>query len=172
MPVLSLKALFWLLLALFLLTTIGLATLDAGLQVPAVGGIIAFEFCGFTASCEQVLAQWGESGQKLALLSLGVDYLYLVIYPGLLCTGLLLSAHDMSGRVRIATRTMAWVAPLAGLADGAENYCLIQLVLTADAERYGVPAGIFATLKFALLLVSLGALLAAQVWRRLHRDKA
>lgn len=157
---LPLKTLLWILVALFLPATIALTDIDASLRVPAASGIIAFEFCGFSSTCELVLQQWGERGRQLALLSLGLDYLYLLIYPSLICVCLLLMTRQLSGRWKSMTLAMAWIALTAGFADAVENYCLIQVVLTGSGAIYGLPAGIFSAAKFTVLIASLSWLLS------------
>jgi hypothetical protein len=160
MTVQCLKKAFWLLLALFVLTTLALGLIDSGLRTSATpGGIVSFEFCAFTGSCETALEQWGSRGQALAMLSLGIDYVYLLVYPGLIAVGLLLVTARLGPELVRRTRLAAWSCTLISLADAMENYALIQLVLNAPASGYGLWAGSFATLKFALLGLTLSWLL-------------
>lgn len=153
----QLKALLWVLIALFLPTLGGLAAIDASLRVPASpAGIVSFEFCGFTSSCEAALDQWGVAGRQFAMLSLGVDYLFMVIYPSLVCVGLLLVAPLASVRLRKFTVLLAWFALGAGLADALENFFLIRVVLDGSGATHGYLAGVCAVVKFAILGITLG----------------
>lgn len=152
----QLKALLWVLIALFLPTMAALAVIDGSLKVPASpGGIISFEFCGFMSSCDATLVQWGVKGQQLALLSLGLDYLFMVIYPLLVCVGLLLVAPVVPMPLKNFTALLAWVALGAGLADAAENFFLIRVVLGGSGLSYGVMASTCAAFKFAILGIML-----------------
>ena len=148
----QLKVLLWTLLALFLPTLAGLAVIDSGLKVPASpGGIISFEFCGFASSCDATLEQWGVPGQKLALLSLGLDYLFLVVYPSLICVGLLLVSERVPVQWKTLTIFFAWLSLGAGIADAVENFLLIRIILSGLATSSGVVAAVFASAKFAVL---------------------
>lgn len=167
----QLKGLLWLLIAFFVPTLAALGVIDAGLKVPASSnGIIAFEFCGFLSSCDATLSQWGVKGQQLAMLSLGLDYLFMVVYPCLVCVGLLLVAPVVPAQLKALTTFLAWIALLAGLADAAENYFLIRIILNGSAASYGVPASTFAVIKFAVLGITLGWLVIASLTygRRKH----
>lgn len=152
----TLKRLFWILAALFVATFIALARVDAALHsAHAPQGIISFEFCGFVHSCTQVLQEWGVAGRSWAMLSLGLDYLFMLSYAGMLCLGLLLASKDLRPRTMALVRLIAVGAIVAGLADAAENYALIQIVTSGDAQIYGVLAGTFASVKFTLVAIAL-----------------
>lgn len=152
----SLKRLFWFLAALFVPTAIALIRIDADLRtIHAPLGIVSFEFCGFTNACTAILADWGERGRALVMLSLGLDYLFLLSYAGMLCTALLLVADAPGPRGASLVGLVAVGAAGAGLADAAENYALIQIVLGANPSAFGPSAGVFASVKFALVLTAL-----------------
>ncbi len=147
-----LKKTLWLLLALFAFISFALGAIDSGLKTSATPhGIVSFEFCAFTSSCEQALSQWGPGGQALAMLSLGLDYLYLLVYPGLMALALLLVAPRVPFGLMRRTRLAAWSCLAIGLADALENYALIRVILDESGDGCGVWAGLFATIKFALL---------------------
>lgn len=162
-----LKPLLWGLLALFLATMAGLGTIDQGLRVPASPlGIVSFEFCGFADTCDAALSQWGARGQQLAMLSLGVDYLYLLVYSSLIWVCLQLCLPGLSPSLQRPTRLIAGLPFVAAAADAAENGCLIQIVLGDAHPLHGPAAGVFATFKFALLGIALAWLLFACLARR------
>src|SRR5688572_26500813 len=110
MQSLSLKTVFRAFLLLSILGTIALAIINAGITNAVVPqGIVSFEFCGYTGSCAAALESWGEPGRNLTMLSLGLDYLYLLSYPGLIWSGLLLLAGRVPMRLQAATRGLAWI---------------------------------------------------------------
>lgn len=147
---------FWLLFLLFVLTTLALGAIDAGLKSSATPlGIVSFEFCGFAASCEQALEQWGTRGQALAMLSLGVDYLYLLLYPGLIALALYRWAPRHHSGWAPSTRLAIGMCPVISLADAVENYALVQVILHGSASGYGTLAGVAAVIKFTLLASAL-----------------
>lgn len=161
---LHLKFLLWVLITLFVPTMAGLAVIDSGLKVPAAPlGIISFELCGFLSTCDATLQQWGVEGRQLAMLSLGLDYLFMVIYPSLVCVGLLLVVASVPARAAKLTRSLAWIALLAGAADAFENYFLIRVVLTGSGASHGVLASICSAIKFSILGITLGWLILASI---------
>ncbi|AXQ30086.1 hypothetical protein D0B54_16025 [Solimonas sp. K1W22B-7] len=155
MPRVSLPALFRFFLVLTLALTVLLGVVDLGLRNAVTpNGIVSFEFCGYAQNCEAALAAWGEHGRALAMLSMGLDYFYLFAYSGFGCTALLLLARRVpAGLVRF-TAALAWIAPLAAVADACENSGLIQVLLGNPAEHWGRIAGHFASVKFAIVGVS------------------
>jgi len=167
------KRLLLVLLGLFVLTLIAIGVVDLELRTPVSPmGIISFEFCGFTSTCEEILSQWGTEGQKLAMFSLGIDYLYMVLYPSVICVGLLLVAAKVPARINNITRGLAWVALCAGVADAFENYFLIRILLSGTGETSGFLAGAFATTKFFVFGVTVSWLLFTVLVYGLRRKNA
>jgi hypothetical protein len=176
MGVLSSKQLAWLLrglLGLLVLVLVAMRLIDSGLQTAsAVHGIVSFEFCAFSASCAVQLQDWGVRGQQLAMLSLGLDYLFIPLYAGLLWLALVRLASLQSIKLQRLTRFAAHLALLAGLVDTLENYALIQLLLSQSITPYGMLAALCASAKFTLLALSFSWLLicAGHAWRSKRHD--
>jgi len=159
---LSLKKLFCGLLALLIPCSIAMWHIDAGLRnTTTPNGIVSFEFCAYTDSCHAALMAWGAEGQSLAMLSLGLDYLFMLLYPGFICVCLLLLARQLTPRLKQVTTFAAWIALAAGVADAIENYALIQIVLNQTDTYYGWLAALFATIKFSILGITLPWLIVA-----------
>lgn len=152
----TLRQLFWFLAALFVLTGIALIRMDIDLRsVHAPVGIVSFEFCGFTASCALILDEWGAGGREIVMLSLGLDYLFLLSYACMLCVALLAAREGLQPRSYRIVGLIAAGAAIAGLADAIENYALIQVVLDNDSHAHGLIAAIFASIKFGLVTLAL-----------------
>src|SRR3569833_1407947 len=125
----SLKQIYIALWIIFLPTLAAMAAIDAGLKGPHTpAGIISFELCDLSSSCEVIKAQWGTGGMRLAMLSLGLDYLYLLLYPALIGIGLLLLAPHLPIPLQTLSKAIGWLAFLAAPADGGENYFLIEAI--------------------------------------------
>ena len=155
-----LKRMFCLNLLLFLIVAIAISAIDLGLRNSTTPhGIVSFELCAFTSSCDLALNHWGAKGQALAMLSLGIDYLFLILYPGLLCIGLLLLLARLPPGLARVTLWMAWFCLVISVADAIENYALIKIILHESGSAYGLLAGVFAVIKFAFLGVALAWLL-------------
>jgi hypothetical protein len=155
------KRLFWISLLLTLATLGALIEIDLHLRNSlSPQGIVSYELCAYMGSCRAMVEAWGAGGQVWAALSLGVDYLFMLLYPATIFLGLTLVAVYVPERLRGFTLSAAWVVWAAGAADAAENYCLTQMLLNPSSDVYAFPAALFATLKFIVLGVTLGWLLA------------
>jgi FtsH-binding integral membrane protein len=156
-----LKTLFWISLLLMLATLGALIAIDLHLRnAVSPQGIVSFELCAYTSSCRAIVEAWGPGGQVWAALSLGVDYLFMFLYPATIFLGLTLAVVHVPERLSKFTRGAAWAVWGAGAADAAENYCLAQMLLNPSPGAYAWPAALFATIKFIVLGVTLGWLLA------------
>lgn len=150
------KRSFWILTALFVPTLIALVRIDSELHaVHAPHGIVSFEFCGLTQSCPTILNEWGAEGREWAMLSLGLDFLFMLSYAAILWTGLMWASASLSSQARARVGWIAAGAIVAGLADAAENYLLIKIVMGGEVSIHGELAATFASLKFALVLIAL-----------------
>ena len=133
-----------------------LAAIDTQLKGEhAPHGIVSFEFCVLSKSCEALLGGWSGVQREFAMLSLGVDYLFLVLYPAVIASALLLVAARLPERLRSATRFWAGLMLVAGVADAAENFCLVWLLRTGDVSTFGQPAAAFASAKFTIIGLAL-----------------
>lgn len=134
----------WALLAVFVPCQLALVWLDLRLEP----GIVAFELAATPARSAAIVDGWGPEGQRLALLSVAVDYPYLVAY-GL---GLALVARRFAPRLA--------VLPIAAAAlDALENLCLLAVLRTGPAPLWTWGAAGLATVKFVLLGVVAAGLL-------------
>jgi hypothetical protein len=156
------KKLGWISLVLTLGTLAALVAIDLHLRnAVSPRGIASFEVCAYTGSCRAIVDAWGPGGQVWAALNLGVDYLFMCLYPATIFLGLMLVVVYVPDRLKTFTRGAAWAAWGAGLADAAENYSLAQMLLSPAAGGYAWPAAMFATVKFIVLGCTLGWLLVA-----------
>ena len=151
----SLKQIYVALWIIFLPTLVAMATIDAGLKGPHTpAGIISFELCELSSSCDAIMSQWGTSGVRLAMLSLGLDYLYLLLYPALIGIGLLLLVPRLPASLRTVSKAVGWLAFFAAPADGGENYFLIEAIVHDALLPYTHWAAICSVTKFAVFGIS------------------
>jgi len=140
--------------------------LDSYLRVPAAPmGIVSFEFCGFENSCGEILTEWGQLGREVAMLLLGLDYLFPVIYSGLICISILWLSEGLPSRFDFAIRVAAALSIAAGVSDGAENASLIYVIMSSGNVQAAHLASWFALLKFIMLGFAISALVVLMVWR-------
>jgi len=159
----------WTLLALTLVLTIMLQTVDVPLKTSAAPlGIVSYELAGATAAAQRILDSWDAGARVHAGFSLGLDYLYMPTYAltiGLACAW---AARLLGGRRRWLGRmgrALAFGLGLAALLDAVENYALTTMLFGAAADPWPAVARWCATGKFALIIVGLVYVLAgAVIW--------
>jgi hypothetical protein len=152
------------LFALTVLVAVALQAIGGPLANEAAPlGIVDFEFAGEVAAAARILESWGEAGRARAGLSLGLDYLFLVLYSSALalaCAGMARRLSGHWGAAAAAGGLLAWGQLAAGLLDAVENFALIQLLLGSDGAAWPPLAWWCAAAKFSLVAAGLAYLLA------------
>ena len=120
-------------------------------------GIIAFELAGSESRAGDMMAAWGPEGQRMARLSLWLDFGYMLTYGAL--TAVLL---DRTRRRRGHAAVIPAFAMGAVAGDAIEGISLLNVLdgrrVAANARR----ARMAALAKFAVLAASLGYLAAGR----------
>jgi hypothetical protein len=146
-----------------------LLVLDARMMDTGGPGIIGFEVAGSEDRAAEILADWGDEGADAARASLWIDYAYLIAYGTFLVLATWATrdlARNRGWRRMAAIGTALIPVPVAVAAfDAVED---VGLLLAVD--RHGgafAPrlAQVCASLKFALLAVTIAYLLAGLVLR-------
>ncbi|MES2948322.1 MAG: hypothetical protein V4858_07260 [Pseudomonadota bacterium] len=160
MPRHILKYTWWFLLAFTLMVGAVIAIIDEGIRTSAAAlGIVSFELCAYTHTCADILRSWDTQATKLATLSLGVDYLFMLLYPAAIFVSLWVMLPLLGPKMQTVTRWVAWSSWGMAITDALENYFLTQMVLTESVYGLAWPAAIFASIKFFILAITLGWLL-------------
>lgn len=122
----------------------------------APGAIVSFELAGDLSTALAIMQSWDQAAMVAAGISLGLDYLYLVIYASTIALGCVLIGNANGSHSLIAVATiLAWMQPVAALLDAIENYALIQLLLGAHAIYWPPVAKWCAIPKFIIIAVGL-----------------
>jgi hypothetical protein len=146
-----------LVIALILSATL-LATmriLDQPLRTPdAPRGIVSFELAKNMAASRQIMDSWNQQATQNAVLSLGLDYLFLVVYAVFISAACVQVGKAFQHRNPLISSTgnaLAWAQFLAAILDAVENLALIALLL--DSERMWLPAmaRVCAIVKFSIV---------------------
>lgn len=125
------------------LLTAALLVLGAPLVTdPAPLGIVSFELAADVHTAQAMLASWGPDGVSIAARNLGLDALYLLLYPATLALGLWL----------VGARRLARAMPVAGALDLAENVALLAVLYDGPTPTLTLVAFATATLKFLLVI--------------------
>lgn len=94
-------------------------------------GIVSFEFAGNLATATLIVKDWGEPGRVLAGFHLGLDYLFLCLYPIFISLGCALAATHLRQthkRLAYVGLVLSWAQIPAGLFDAIENWALLNLL--------------------------------------------
>lgn len=140
-----------------LLVVLSVALLRVGAALfsdAAPQGILSYEFAGDAATAARILASWSSEAREQAMLSLGLDYLYLTVYPAFLSLACVRIAVRLGGRLPRAARlgaALSWAVLAAGALDAVENYALIRLLTDGASESWAGLAWWCAAPKFALV---------------------
>jgi hypothetical protein len=122
-------------------------------------GIVSFEFAGTVDAAQRMMDSWGPQGRISAGLSLGFDYLFLVVYALCIALGCVLISRAMQYRIKIFVpigAILAWAQFLAAILDAIENFALIRVLFGATVDLWPALARLCAGPKF--LIVSAGLL--------------
>ena len=151
----SLKKAMPYLFLMLILVFIGMRFFDAPLknnQSPA--GIVSFELANDLTKSIAILDSWTVNAKVSAGMSMGLDFLFLVLYALFLA----LIIHKLIEKNRdnlwhkIGT-ILIWSVFLAALCDIIENIALIKLLLGDLEQIWSSIAYYFAIVKFAIVLI-------------------
>ncbi len=120
-------------------------------------GMFSFELAGDLEHSRQILDSWSPGAKIFAGLSLGFDYLFLLIYT--LFIALLI--HKVNERLwankpqyRLGG-LLIWSMFITAIFDGVENVALIKLLIGNYTEYWPWVAYYFSFAKFTLICISL-----------------
>ena len=157
-PSVQKKALIFLSLST-IVVMIALIVLDSPLQTEsAPHGIVSFEFAGTLSLAQEMLESWGSTGQLYAALSLGLDYLYLVLYSACIALGCALVASNLATHKTLSGIgiVLSWAQFGAGGLDVLENIALIRILLGSELAFWPALSWWCALPKFVIVLAGLG----------------
>lgn len=129
-------------LVLSVLLLVAMRILDAPLRSPvAPRGIVSFELAKNMEASRQILASWNAQAKMHAALSLGLDYLFLIVYALFISLACVQVGKALQGHRSLLAAlggVLAWSQFFAAILDAVENLVLISLLL--NFERLGYPA--------------------------------
>lgn len=131
---------------------LGMVLLDRALKTPAApAGIISFELVGTFAGAQSIMDSWDEPARIQAVISLGLDFFFLLAYAYTLAGACrLVAARIAPNRLRVLGKVLAWGAWGAALLDTIENIALIQLLIGHGETWHPRLAALCAWPKFGL----------------------
>ncbi|MBW2281573.1 MAG: hypothetical protein JRG76_18310 [Deltaproteobacteria bacterium] len=147
--------------------SVALTRLGAPLVTDAAPtGIVSFEFSGSAAGARAILDTWTPRTREHAMLTLGLDYLYLLVYPAFISLACVWTARRIAPRTGVA---LSWGVLLAAPLDAVENAALLWMLIGAPSDSAAALAWVCALPKFALVFAGLGYAGIGQAAARLLR---
>ncbi len=142
-------------LILSVLLLIAMSLVDRSLKTSAApSGIVSFELAGSLNKGQKILESWNTQGKMYAALSLGVDYLFMIVYALFISTADVLIARRLIPKYVLWGKLgyiLGWSQFLAAFLDAIENFVLIRLLLGSQIEAWPVIARWCAVVKFAIV---------------------
>ena len=150
------KRLMWIAIVLALLMSAIMTIVGEPLTTAAApAGIISFEFVGDVATAQAMIASWDTTAKIHAGLSMGLDFLYPIIYATAISLAVVVSSGRFQGWMNKLGAWLAWGIWIAAVFDYLENISLIQLLLGSTNEFWAQLAYICATIKFILIILAI-----------------
>ncbi|MGD8342463.1 MAG: hypothetical protein PVI38_01310 [Desulfobacterales bacterium] len=138
-----------------LILLIALRILDVPLRTPvAPRGIVSFELAKDSAASRQILASWDAQAKTRAALSLGLDYLFLIVYAVFISLACVQVGKALQQRSPLLARLggiLAWAQFLAAILDAVENAALISLLFDSEHPWLPAAARACAIIKFTIV---------------------
>jgi hypothetical protein len=153
--------------ALLLFLLLGL--IDEDIKETGGPGIVSFEVEFTSENARETLAQWGEEGRDSAVLSLWLDYAFLVAYAAFFSLAIIALTEALDWR---RWEFLAAFPLAAAVCDAIENAALLMTIGQDGAQPWPLIAGVFASIKFLLVTpAQLFVLVGFVVWvsRRVRR---
>ncbi len=129
-------------------------------------GIVSFEFAKTPLQAHRMIESWGQTGPIYAALNLGLDYLFLVLYPSSVALGCALLSETLrykQRRLSGAGTLLSWMQFGAGGLDAVENFALIKIVFGSQQPLWPQLAWCCALIKFAIVAAGLGYVITGAV---------
>ena len=123
----------------------------------APDGIVSFELAKNMEMIQSILSSWDFYAKINASLSLGIDFLFLIVYALFFATACYLVAQSFSNNKWIYNTGMllAKLQFVAGLFDAIENIALTKLLLGSSNNTLPLIAYYFASTKFLILIIGI-----------------
>jgi hypothetical protein len=123
------------------------------MSIPLEPDIVQFEL-----NAEQVINSWNEAAKIRAAFSLGLDFLFLVIYSNTIALACIWAAKGFQIRQLLLATVgilLAWGQWLAALLDGVENIALVTILFGSITSPWDQLAKWCAIFKFILVILGL-----------------
>jgi hypothetical protein len=124
----------------------------------APSGIVSYELASNPANSNKILSSWNQDARMHAALSLGLDYLFMVVYAAAISLGCVWAMEVIRSRswpLAALGAFLAWGQWLAAILDAVENLGLILILFNPIASLWPEIAYWCAVFKFGLIFLGL-----------------
>ncbi len=150
------KRWMWVFIALALLMSMIMTRVGAPLTTAAApSGIISFEFAGTAVNAQAMIDSWDTQAKIHAGLSMGLDFLYPIIYALAISLAVVVASGRFVGWMNNLGTGLAWGVWVAAVFDYIENVSLIQLLLGSNNDLWATVAYWCAAIKFLLIILAI-----------------
>jgi hypothetical protein len=129
----------------------------------APSGIISLQVAWTADNARAMVASWDMNARLFAAFGLGFDYLFMPVYAMALALGALLAAGRHPGWFAKLGSWAMYGSFLAAIFDGLENLGQFHELFNGRVDLAAL-VGVFATLKFTLILLGLAYGLIGWLW--------
>ncbi len=126
-------------------------------------GIISLQVAWSPERAASILNSWDPAARLFAAFGLGFDYLFMPVYALALSLGVLLASGRHPGLFARLAPWLGYAAFLAAIFDGLENFGQFLQLFHARVDM-ALIVGIFAIVKFTLILLALVYGLVGWLW--------
>jgi hypothetical protein len=168
------KILFIFLVSTTILLMLALNILGVSLRTNvAPAGIISYELAGSVDRSRSIIESWDSKQRILAGFHLGLDFLFIFIYPSAIafCLVWISDTIESSQIVLNLLIIVAWLMFLAVLLDFLENCLLLIMLLNGPTPTWTFIARWSAILKFGIVIVGLTSILLGLIVSRIRIDR-
>ena len=150
------KRWMWIWIGLAILMSIIMNLVGAPLTTSeAPAGIVSFEFAGTAVNAQAMIDSWDTQAKIHAGLSMGLDFLYPIIYATAISLAVVVASGRFSGWMNKLGAWLAWGVWVAAIFDYIENISLIQLLLGSTNDLWAQLAYWCAAIKFLLIILAI-----------------
>lgn len=149
-----LRLYFWVFLALNIVYIVGSKAL---LKPLTSGDIVKFEVAKTLPRAENIITEWTQTGKlEKARESIWFDYVFIILYSGLLYTGVLLLARSSRHILLMRTgRLNSFLIPVAAVCDVIENLAMMKSLGGHPTSFAVALAYDMAVAKFSIIILTI-----------------
>ena len=134
-------------------------------------GIVSFELAKELSKSSEIINSWNATAKSAAGLSMGFDFLFLIIYASFISWFVYLITDRLFIKSKniFLKKVLIFLPFIAAFFDVLENIALIKLLLGDLQQIWSSLAYYFAVIKFGLLIVAISYVLVGGLFSILRR---